>query len=177
MVRVKQRYILFDILYPPTSVRDDNDDFCSSESNALLSLHQSSPSEINQKSLIQAIRKSLQLHYGDFGGGSAGMLMSVKYFSNKTSTGIVRCGRGSFELIVGALALITKIEGYDVLIRCTHVSGTIKKCEEYSVKKSKELMYLMSQSGKKNDLSNWMSDVKTIDLQIDEVSDEEANDS
>ncbi|EGW31516.1 uncharacterized protein SPAPADRAFT_140191 [Spathaspora passalidarum NRRL Y-27907] len=170
MVRVKQRYILFEILYPPAYDPKHSDEdftnFSSSERNALLSLHQTSSSDINQKSITNAIRKSLQIHYGDFGGGSAGMLMTVKYFSNKTSTGIVRCGRGHFELIVGALALITRIEGYDVIIRCTHVSGTIKKCEEYSIQKSKQLMHLMSQNG--SDLTSWMSDVNHMDINEDD---------
>lgn len=147
MVRVKHRYILFEIIYPPASntealPTDTNEatQFTSSESNALLTLHRASPSNINHKTILHAIRKSLQEYYGDFGSGSAGMLMTLKYFSNKTSTGIIRCGRAQFETIVAAMSLVTKIEDQNITLSCAHISGTIKKCEEFSIKRSKELM-------------------------------------
>ena len=179
MVRIKQRYILFDILYPPSAdgritSREDFDEFSQSELNALLSLHQSSPSSISQKALVLAIRKSLQTHFGDFGVGCSGMQLQVKYFSNKTSTGIVRCGRGHFELVVAALALIQRIEDQNVIIRCTHVSGTIKKCEQYSIKKTKELMHLVSRSEKQG-ISKWMSSFKESD-DINIISDHDRDD-
>lgn len=66
--------------------------------------------------------------------------MTLKYFSNKTSTGIIRCGRGQFETIVAAMSLVTKIEDQNITFNCVHVSGTIKKCEEFSIKRSRELM-------------------------------------
>lgn len=150
MVRVKHRYILFEIIYPPMNNNNSNKaspidleevtQFTSSERNALLALHRASPSNINHKTILHAIRKSLQEHYGDFGSGSAGMLMTLKYFSNKTSTGIIRCGRGQFETIVAAMSLVTKIEDQNITFNCVHVSGTIKKCEEFSIKRSRELM-------------------------------------
>ncbi|KAK6455197.1 RNase P and RNase MRP subunit [Scheffersomyces xylosifermentans] len=144
MVRLKQRYILFDIIYPPTADSVEFSSFSTSHSNALLTLHQTSPASISPKTLIQAIRRTIQDNYGDFGAGTAGLSVSIKYFSNKTSTGIIRCGRSSFQTVISALTLMDKIESSNVLIRCIHVSGTIKKCEEYSIKRSRELMRLLS---------------------------------
>ena len=85
MVRIKHRYILFEILYPPTAdtrvtPREDFNQFSQSELNALLTLHQSSPNSINVKTILNVIRKSLLDHYGDVGAGKAGMLLNVKYF-------------------------------------------------------------------------------------------------
>ena len=34
------------------------------------------------------------------------MLLNVKYFSNRTSTGILRCGRDQSDYIIGAMSLI-----------------------------------------------------------------------
>ncbi|ABN66214.2 RNase P and RNase MRP subunit involved in RNA processing [Scheffersomyces stipitis CBS 6054] len=164
MVRLKQRYILFDILYPPSVESSESAEFSVSESSALLTLHQTSPASINHRTLVHAIRKSIQEHYGDFGAGSAGLSVSIKYFSNKTSTGIIRCGRSTFHTVIGALSLIDSIEGNQLIIRCIHVSGTIKKCEEYSIRRSRDLMRLISKdtTRKKEEYVN------SLDLQADE---------
>lgn len=145
MVRLKQRYILFDILYPPVSNGEEFETFSNSPQHALLSLYQSSGAQINPKALTQAIRKSLQDHYGDFGAGTAGILLSVKYFNNKTSTGILRCSRQSYNLVMASLTLLNRIGKRELIVRCLHVSGTIKKCEEFSIKRNKNLMLLIKQ--------------------------------
>lgn len=181
MVRLKQRYILFDILYPPTLESAESKqsleefiNFSKSPQNALLSLHQTSPLSINQKTLTQTIRNVVQDHYGDFGAGTACMQFSVKYFSNKTSTGIIRCGRLSFQLIIAALTLMNKIGDKDLIIRCTHVSGTIKKCEEYSIRRNRELMLLLKSGPGKSDLSNIISNFENEE-DIINVTDDESN--
>jgi len=158
MVRLKQRYILFEILYPPSDAEKLS--YSSSPRDVLLSLHKSSPSSINQKTLTKWIRKVIQDHYGDVGGGTAGMLLQVKYFSNKTSTGIIRCGRLSSNLVVGSLALIDHLAGEDVIVRVTHVSGTIKKCEQYSIQSSRKLMAWMNRGTESID--NLISGFSTI---------------
>ena len=141
MVRLKLRYVLFDIVYPPEL--DNTEELVNvsaSPLNALLSLHQTSPTVINQKTLSQAIRKVIQDHYGDFGAGTAGMQLTVKYFSNKTSTGIIRCSRLSFPIVISALALMNTLGGRNITIRCLHVSGTIKKCEQFCIQRNRSLI-------------------------------------
>lgn len=181
MVRLKQRYILFDILYPPTSEpsgsRENLEDFINfskSRQNALLTLHRTSPSSINQKALTQAIRNVIQDHFGDFGAGTAGMQFAIKYFSNKTSTGIIRCGRLSFQMVIAALALMNKLGDEDVIVRCIHVSGTIKKCEEYSIKRNRDLMSVLKSGSGKTDLNSIISNFENED-DIIGVTDDEAN--
>lgn len=136
MVRIKQRYILFDILSPPSS--EHWEAYSESRDSALLHLHQVSSNEISAKHLLQVIRQVLQDHYGDFGAGSAGILLVVKYFSPKTSTGIIRCGRQHLDMIVAVLALINRLGDKEVIMRCVHVSGTIKKCENVSIRRDRE---------------------------------------
>lgn len=134
MVRLKQRYILFEILYPPT----DGEDFHSyseSPTKALLSLHQESPPQLNPKSITNTIKASIQELYGDYGASFA-VQLNMKYFNNKTSTGILRCTKTNFHYITASLPLITSIEGKRVIVNCVHVSGTIRKCEDYAIRRN-----------------------------------------
>ena len=179
MVRIKHRYLLFDILYPPTSdskitPRDDFINFTESELHALLQLHQSSPTKINNRSILSSIRKSLLDNYGDTGAGKAGGSVMIKYFSNKTSTGILRCDRDQSDLIVAALALITRIELTFVIVRCLHVSGTIKKCEEYSIDKTRELINVIKNNKSKvDDYISEISEIKQVEDDANFEQDEE----
>jgi len=151
MVRLKHRYILFDILYPPSSdprtgrEKEKFQNFQSSTKDTLLSLHETSPNAINARSIAHLLKKVVEDHFGDFGGGTVGLLIIVKYFSNRTSTGIIRCSRNNFHQVMAALALVTKVDNYDVVMRCVHVSGTIKKCEQFSIRRNKQLIIEMGQ--------------------------------
>lgn len=158
MVRLKQRYILFEILYPPA---EDEQLFSNSPEDALLGLHQSSPASINPQSLTRSIRKVIQDHFGDHGAGTAGLLIQVKYFSNKTSTGIVRCSRLSASTVVGALTLIDNFDGENVLIKVSRVSATIKKCEQYSIQRSQQLMRLFKRSNK-DDMQKFINNFENV---------------
>lgn len=151
MVRLKHRYILFDILYPPPSAprtgleREKFLNFSTSSKDCLLSLHETSPSTINLRSIASQLKKVIEDHFGDFGGGTVGLLIIVKYFSNKTSTGIIRCSRNNFHQVMAALALVTKLGNSEVVMRCVHVSGTIKKCEHFSIRRNQQLIIDMGQ--------------------------------
>ncbi|CAI5758543.1 unnamed protein product [Candida verbasci] len=171
MVRVKHRYILFEILYPPTTnervtPREDFEAFSTAEQNALFTLHQRAPSTINHKSIMNSIRRSLQDHYGDVGAGSAGMLMNLKYFSNKTSTGIIRCGRAQSDTIIGAMTLIERIDNCYLTFQTLHVSGTIKKCEEYSITRTKQIMCRI---GKWQNEQEYIHEFEQISADEDEI--------
>ncbi|ODV96951.1 hypothetical protein PACTADRAFT_39645 [Pachysolen tannophilus NRRL Y-2460] len=144
MVRLKTRYILFEILYP----FEASSDKVIAEPETLLSLHQPSPSSITNKLLIQAVRQSLADHFGDYGTGTAGTSLVIKYFSPRTSTGILRVSRDFYRYICASLMLIKKIDGKDVIIRVVRVSGTIKKCEMAAIKRNKDFINAL----KKNEL-------------------------
>lgn len=146
MVRLKHRYILFDILYPPVSIPRNGTQkkkfstFCEDPKETLLSLHASSPTSINSKVIVNILRNAVQEHFGELSAGGVGLSIIVKYFSNKTSTGIIRCNRQDFQKVMAAIALVTKVDNYDAVMRCVHVSGTIKKCEQFSIRRNKELI-------------------------------------
>lgn len=151
MVRLKHRYILFDILYPPTShpasssQRDKFTTFAESPKTSLLSLHATSPASITARAIALILRHTIEDHFGELAAGTIALLIIVKYFSNKTSTGIIRCNRQNFHQVVAAMALVTKMDCLDVVMRCVHVSGTIRKCEQFSIRNNKKLMIEMGQ--------------------------------
>lgn len=98
----------------------------------------------------------------------------IKYFSNKTSTGILRCDRDQSDLIVAALSLITRIELTFVIVRCLHVSGTIKKCEEYSIDKTRELINVIKNNKSKvDDYISEISEIKQVEDDANFEQDEE----
>ncbi|CAH6723277.1 ribonuclease P/MRP protein subunit Pop5p [[Candida] jaroonii] len=138
MVRLKQRYILFEVLYPPTD-GEDFQTYSESPTKALLSLHQESPPQFTPKTITNTIKSSIQELYGDYGSSFA-VQLNMKYFNNKTSTGILRCTKTNFHFVTATLPLITTIEGRKVIVNCIHVSGTIKKCEDYAIKRNLQFM-------------------------------------
>lgn len=151
MVRLKHRYILFDILHPPPShpktslQREKFANFSESPKAALLSLHATSPASINARAIAQLLKQVIEEHFGELAAGKVALLIIVKYFSNKTSTGIIRCNRQNFHQVVAAMALVTKMDNSDVVMRCVHVSGTIRKCEQFSIQNNRKLMVEMGQ--------------------------------
>lgn len=134
MVRLKARYILFDILTPPSGQLQSY-----SEKGSLLALHSASPN-VNLRAIADLVRKQIQIFFGDYGTGVTGMSLMVKYFSAKTSTGIVRCSRGHYQMVCAALTMINSLGGKDVIVRIVRVSGTIKKCEQAAIERNRKLM-------------------------------------
>lgn len=144
MVRLKQRYILIEVLQPPVASSEKLADFSESPAKALLGVHRQSPKQINPKSITNAIRQSIQELYGDF-GASFSMQLNIKYFNNKTSSGIIRCGVQNFKYVLGAMTMITNIDGVPLIIQSSHVSGTIKKCEQFAAQHDKDMMRMVIQ--------------------------------
>ena len=175
MVRLKHRYILFEILYPPPSQPSTREqkakfaEFSNSPKEALLHLHAPSPSSVSLRSILSLLKRVISDHYGEHGAGTIGSLIIVKYFSNKTSTGIIRCSRNNFQLVVAALGLIDKIDNQKVVMRSVHVSGTIRKCEDFSIRRAKTLMaYLGKDDELERGLDEFISMFKTGNGEDDE---------
>lgn len=166
MVRLKTRYILFELLFPPSSTEDYNNNAEGDDINDLaLAVHRPSPQDINIKVINNEIRRSLQLNFGDFGISKVMSLLHIKYFSNMTSTGIIRCLREDLDIVLAALALFDGVgEHKDVIMVPLKVSGTIKKIEQYAIKRNNQLVR------KFNSKSNGTNDLLS---QFEKISDDE----
>jgi ribonuclease P/MRP protein subunit POP5 len=138
MVRIKHRYLLFNILYPadaPAVVKSDDPPY--------LAFHTPSPPHLNGGLLLSTLRASIATHFGDVGVGLASTSLKVVYFSPATSTAIVRCPRQHFRLVWAAMTYMTEVPGprgspsITCVVQVVRVSGTIKKSEEELMRRSR----------------------------------------
>lgn len=171
MVRIKHRYLLIQILYPTAITPNSKPQSQSLNSPALppqnilaappptLSLHAPTPDSITTGTLIRLIRAQITSLLGDYGAGLSNNGLSIKYFSNATSTFILRCERTAFRLVWAAVTFVRGFSsaagagnGYGrkgggllagkeipCVMQVLRVSGTIRKCEEELIRRAKAL--------------------------------------
>ncbi|VEU21468.1 DEKNAAC102723 [Brettanomyces naardenensis] len=135
MVRLKTRYILFEILYPQRNTIPIEESY-DTVSKSIISLHQPSSQQVNGKQIIHLIKASLQKNFGDYGTSMA-VGLTMRYFSTRTSTGILRVSRSNCMYIVAAMTFISSLEDEKCIFNCIGVSGSIKKCEDRSIERSR----------------------------------------
>ncbi|KJF60432.1 ribonuclease P/MRP protein subunit POP5 [Coccidioides immitis RS] len=119
MVRLKHRYLLVNILYPPTS----SSAVPGAKSRALgkdapdtqfhLQVCRPTPDCLTAQLLARMIRETVSDMFGDWGmgrlGGAGAGSVSVKYLSPATSTAIIRCPRASYRLVWAALTYMSRL--------------------------------------------------------------------
>ncbi|SCU84605.1 LANO_0C01860g1_1 [Lachancea nothofagi CBS 11611] len=143
MVRLKSRYILFEVLYPEADTLDGTLKGRGNK-DILLQHHRVSPGQITTKTIIYELRRVLQFNFGDYGAGKVNSLLQVKYFSNRTSTGIIRCSREDYELVIIALMLMNKLDEVEgLIINPVKVSGTIKRIEQHAIRRNERLLAII----------------------------------
>ncbi|MHA1219138.1 MAG: Rpp14/Pop5 family protein [Candidatus Heimdallarchaeaceae archaeon] len=67
--------------------------------------------------------------FGISGSSSAGLYF--EHFDEKKKSGIIRCSHDSLSSLLTVLALITKVDGIDVILHPIYVSGVINKAKKY----------------------------------------------
>ncbi|OLN87966.1 Ribonuclease P/MRP protein subunit POP5 [Colletotrichum chlorophyti] len=140
MVRIKERYILVNILYPPaaSTVQTKNvPDF--------VVMHQPTTGSLTPQSLLKAIRTEIATLFGDFGSGAIEGNLSVKYLSPATSTFILRVKREHYRLVWAALTFLDRVplkggDGKPCTFKVVRVSGTIRKAEEAAIRQARQLV-------------------------------------
>jgi ribonuclease P/MRP protein subunit POP5 len=123
MVRLKSRWLLFEISYP---------------SDTSSTIPFSAPSQnVTSKLLLDILRQQIAYNFGDQGSGLVAASLSVRYFSAATSTGIIRIGRDHYRMVWAALTFVRDIAGRECVISVRRVSGTVKKAEEEILRRDK----------------------------------------
>ncbi|KAJ5239091.1 hypothetical protein N7468_003710 [Penicillium chermesinum] len=198
MVRLKNRYLLLDILYPEPETWPPKSK--SSTASPQLAIHAPTSDALSPGLLAKMIREEVAELYGDWGvgrlGGAAATGINVKYLSPATSTAIIRCPRASFRLVWSALTYMShvpapgpagkKVTGgkeRPCVFRVLRVSGTMRKAEEEAIRRARREIVRargVAESSVLGDLISGASDpavptlnpatVKTI---VDESEDEE----
>ncbi|CDK27202.1 unnamed protein product [Kuraishia capsulata CBS 1993] len=169
MVRIKNRYVVFNVIYPIDETAESLEAALKTKSGSLSLIHQPPAIAITPKVVVQAIRQSLQTNFGDYGNGVGGGVLTVKYFSEKSSLGIIKVSRESTRLVCAAIMLITRLQASPVTIRVLRVSGSVKKAEEMLIKRGKGLSIILS----KNSVGQSLDSLFDQDVHIEKDSDEE----
>lgn len=133
MVRLKTRYLLFEILYPDEL---DERDLCGSKAQNKVNLRQPTENKVDGRFMTRLIRDAVLEQFGEYGAGVVASTIAVKYFSQRTSTGIVRVTRPHFRMIWSTLSDIRELNGRNCIITVKRVSGTIKKCELFAISRN-----------------------------------------
>ncbi|KAJ0115353.1 rpp14 family protein [Diaporthe amygdali] len=140
MVRIKERYLLVNIVYPE-AVQDQ----AKAGLPDLLLYNQPTANACNGRSIQYAIKAQITELFGDYGAGAVERSLRVKYLSNATSTCILQCSREHYRLVWAALTMMKHVPtkqgpGLPCVFRVVRVSGTIKKVEEDAIRRAKQLI-------------------------------------
>ncbi|KAF2152457.1 hypothetical protein K461DRAFT_278685 [Myriangium duriaei CBS 260.36] len=169
MVRLKHRYLLLQILYLDGS----------SSLPGSLAFHSPSSDTLTASILARTIRDSVAEQFGDYGAGLTSASLQVKYFSNPTSTAILRVSRAHHRLVWAACTTLTHLPDRaksrrECVIRVLRVSGTIKKAELEAVKRAKQVIETARRAGG-GELLARSSEMSTAPVD-DDVDDDEDDD-
>ncbi|KAI0403742.1 Rpp14 family protein [Xylaria palmicola] len=135
MVRIKERYLLVNILYPTElGTRANLPD--------VVVLNQPTTADLTPIALLRAIRAEVAALFGDYGSGA--LEGGVKYHSQATSTFILRIARASYRFVWAALSFMNSVpvkNGKPCVFRVVRVSGTIRKAEEEAIRRARNLIF------------------------------------
>ncbi|XBW38305.1 hypothetical protein QEN19_003894 [Hanseniaspora menglaensis] len=160
MVRLKNRYILFEILYPPSAE--------STSENIVLQHRQQRKNErlnITSKMIVYELKKMIKLYLGDQGLAKANIMLQMKYFNSSTSMGILKCSFEFYKIVVLGLSMIQQLSSggengntlKSIFINVLKLSGTIKKLEEFGIERNKQLIKRINFDQRKNNNLNHQS--------------------
>ncbi|KAJ5313347.1 uncharacterized protein N7443_000231 [Penicillium atrosanguineum] len=156
MVRLKNRYLLVDILYPDPTTWPTTKSKPLNPQSAHLSIHSPTSDALTPGLLAKMIREEVAEMYGDWGvgklGGASATGVNIKYLSPATSTAIIRVPRAAFRLVWSTLTYMSHVPatGGDAgarrpnggreracVFRVLRVSGTMRKAEEEAISKAR----------------------------------------
>jgi ribonuclease P/MRP protein subunit POP5 len=145
MVRIKHRYLLFNILYPSAASTPSSTNPPSAAAlPSYISIHRASPEHLTSRLVLSTLRHNINTIFGDHGLGVTQSSLKIVYFSPATSTCILRCPRAHFRLVWASLTFMDSIPGgrygeprTRCVIQVVRVSGTIRKSEEELLRRAR----------------------------------------
>ncbi|KJZ78029.1 hypothetical protein HIM_02666 [Hirsutella minnesotensis 3608] len=145
MVRIKERYLLVNIIYPP-------DPGAARKTNVphFVAQHQPTVERLTPAILSKAIRAEVATLFGDYGAGALEGHLSIKYLSLATSTFIIRCARAHYQMLWAGLSLMDHVpvrDGRPCIFRVVRVSGTMRKAEEEAIRQARALVLAAQKEG------------------------------
>ncbi|KAF4125230.1 ribonuclease P/MRP protein subunit POP5 [Geosmithia morbida] len=138
MVRLKERYLLVNIVYLPDAGSASGG---GSVPNRVVQ-HRPTTDKLTHQTLLKAIRAEIATLFGEYGSGALDGTIWVKYLSLATSTFIIRCPRAHYQMLWAALTFMDHVpakdgRGQPCIFRVVRVSGTIRKAEEEAIRQAR----------------------------------------
>ncbi|KAK5998264.1 Ribonuclease P/MRP protein subunit POP5 [Cladobotryum mycophilum] len=167
MVRIKERYLLVNIVYPPDLAK-------SSKLPDYVVQHQPTIERLTPQVLVKAIKAEIGLLFGDYGLGALEGNLSVKYLSLATSTFILRCSRAHYQLLWSALTFMDHIpvrDGRPCIFRVVRVSGTMRKAEEEAIRQARRLILAAKAEAGNASITDTFQEQDDMMLDVEDVSD------
>ncbi|EPE06920.1 rpp14 family protein [Ophiostoma piceae UAMH 11346] len=143
MVRIKERYLLVNILYPRDGTPIKKNPGDGKEIPDFVAIRHATQSDLTPQLLLRAIKAETLALFGDCGAGSVERTLSVKYFNRSTSTFILRITRDHFRYVWTALTFMNSVpvrNGPSCVFHVARVSGTIRKVEEEAIRQARALI-------------------------------------
>ncbi|KAF4624858.1 hypothetical protein G7Y89_g13311 [Cudoniella acicularis] len=126
MVRLKNRYLLVNILYPELEETQQS----KAKVPDVVAINQPTTNALTPHTLLKGIRSQISELF-------------VKYLSPATSTFILRVSRAHYRIVWAALSFMNAVpvkNGKKCVFRVVRVSGTIRKVEEEAIRRAKEMI-------------------------------------
>ncbi|RKP36567.1 hypothetical protein BJ085DRAFT_12180, partial [Dimargaris cristalligena] len=137
MVRLKDRYILFEVVFEQTYNNN-----CSNLSQRVIYPDDKHPPKlvVSTTTIFSKIRDTVIDLFGDVGHSQLLNRVQLKFYSQMTCTGILRVARDQYQQIWAALSFIRSLDGKGCMVRALHLSGTIVKCQRAAIRYNQELL-------------------------------------
>ncbi|THV49163.1 hypothetical protein BGAL_0208g00140 [Botrytis galanthina] len=139
MVRIKNRYLLVNILYPELEKNTGSKE----KLPDVVVFNQPTVDALTSRALLRGIQLEVANLFGDYGSGAIADSIAVKYLSSATSTFILRVSRAHYRIVWAALSLMNSLpikNGKNCVFRVVRVSGTIRKAEEEAIRRAREMI-------------------------------------
>ncbi|KAF7947800.1 hypothetical protein EAE96_008879 [Botrytis aclada] len=187
MVRIKNRYLLVNILYPELEKNPGSKE----KLPDVVVFNQPTVDALTSRALLRGIQLEVANLFGDYGSGAIADSIAVKYLSSATSTFILRVSRAHYRIVWATLSLMNSLpikNGRNCVFRVVRVSGTIRKAEEEAIRRAREMILkarrdlgeqsestLEKMFGTKGAMAESAKDVMMVDA-VDSEDDEELSD-
>ncbi|CAG8437107.1 2275_t:CDS:2 [Funneliformis mosseae] len=136
MVRLKNRWLLFEIVFEDTLQRS------TSTKNV---------ETLSSKDVYSAIKDSIKTNFGDYGVGCVAASLNVKYFSPFTNIGVLRVSRDHYHIAWGAMTFISQIKTKNCLLRVLYLGATIKQCQLSAIDYDRDQILLLKRQAELHD--------------------------
>ncbi|VIO90869.1 Rpp14 family protein [Brugia malayi] len=117
MVRLKNRYVLMDILFD--------------EKGGI----------VTESAIYVALSKQIGILFGDYGMAAAKLSLSVKVFDAGTATTIIRISKEFAQRLLSAIPFVCTIDDIPVVLQVLFVGSSVRSCQRALLRINRRRLY------------------------------------